>query len=442
MIEALIKSVDKGQYWSNWSKTVQCVADSIFYPKKEEEIVEIIHYAKSNGKRIRVAGSGHSFSRLMETNQIIVVLTYLRGIINIDKEKKQATIWAGTSIKDANDALYRDGLAMINLGDIDVQTVSGATATGTHGTGTSFGNISSEIVHFTIVTAAGEILECSKEENSDLFEAGRVSLGALGIITKITFNVADAYKLKYTSSAGKFEATLDKLEEYNQNNRNFEFYYFPFSDTIQLKESNITDERVKHNKLIAHLSDVFVENTVMQIICKLGKNIPALHKKLSRFMAWGVPKGTKVNYSHEIYATVRNVRFKEMEYNIPIEHFKECALKMKAMVEEKSYPIFFPSECRFVKGDDIWLSPAYQRDSAYIAIHVYHETDHKSYFSDMEALFTSYGGRPHWGKMHTRTAAYLSKNYEKWDDFLALRQKMDPTKLFLNPHLEEVFGVE
>lgn len=442
MINGLIKSVGKkGTKWSNWAGNVECVAEQVFYPRTEAEIVEIIQLATEEKKRIRVVGEGHSFSPLIATDYFIISLKYMAGIIHIDQENLLATAWAGTSINKANTALFKSGLAMINLGDIDVQSLGGATATGTHGTGTSFGNVSTEITAFTIITASGEILNCSKDENTDLFMAGRVSLGTFGIITKMTFNVVKAYKLEYTSSSNDFYKTLDTLEESNEKNRNFEFYYFPYSDKLQIKETNITDKPVKHNKMLAYINDVFLENTVMSMVSKIGITFPSTAKTLSRWMAKAVPKGTTIDYSHEIYATVRNVYFKEMEYNIPIEHFKACIQEFKDLLEKNEYFVFFPVECRFVKGDDIWLSPAYGRDSAYIAIHVFKEQAHDPYFKDMEALFMRYNGRPHWGKMHTRTAETLSTTYEKWDDFLALRAKMDPDKLFLNPHLEAVFGV-
>lgn len=442
MIESLIKSVgNRGTKWSNWAGNVECVAEHIFYPRTEAEIVEVIQLATKEKKRIRVVGEGHSFSKLIATDHFIVSLKYMAGIIHVDKEKLVATAWAGTSINKANTELFKSGVAMINLGDIDVQSLGGATATGTHGTGTAFGNVSTEIVAFTIITANGEILNCSKDENIDLFMAGRVSLGAFGIITKMTFNVAEAYKLEYTSSSNDFYKTLDTLEDSNSKNRNFEFYYFPYSDKLQIKESNITDKPVKNNKILAYINDVFLENTVMKLISWIGITFPSTAKKLSRWMAKAVPKGSKVDYSHKIYATVRNVYFKEMEYNIPIEHFKTCIQEFKDLLEKNEYFVFFPVECRFVKGDDIWLSPAHGRDSAYIAIHVFTKMEHDPYFKDMEALFMRYEGRPHWGKMHTRTAETLSTTYKKWDDFLALRAKLDPDKLFLNPYLEAVFGV-
>lgn len=443
MIEGLIKSVaKKGTQWSNWAGNVACVAEHIFYPRTEADIIEVIQLAAREGKQIRVVGEGHSFSPLIATDCFILSLTYMTGIIDVDKDNLQATAWAGTSINKANAALFKFGVAMINLGDIDVQSLAGATATGTHGTGTAFGNVSTEIVAFTIVTADGRILNCSKDENARLFAAGRVSLGALGVITKITFNVVEAYKLEYKSSANDFYETLDALEAYNQKNRNFEFYYFPYSNQLQLKESNVTDKPIKHNKILAHINDVFLENTVMKLVCKVGVTFPSLTKTLGRWMAKAVPKGVTIDYSHEIYATVRDVRFKEMEYNIPIEHFKTCIRAFKDLLEEKEYEVFFPVECRFVKGDDIWLSPAYGRDSAYIAVHVPAAAEHNPYFKEMEALFMRYDGRPHWGKMHTRTAESLSATYEKWDDFLALRAELDPNELFLNPHLKKVFGLE
>ena len=427
--------------WSNWSGTVQCQTECLFYPSTEEELVEIVLKAAQEGRTIRVMGEGHSFSPLLETEVYIVSLRHLSGLVALDKEASTATAWAGMSIKDCNQALYEEGMAMINLGDIDVQSLAGATATGTHGTGTAFGNLSSEIVGFRLLTADGQLLNCSKEENPIIFAAGRISLGALGIITQLTFNVIPAYKLEYTSTAGLFEETMSKIEQYNQENRNFEYYYFPYSDTLQLKISNITDKPVKHNATLSYLNDVVMENGVFGMVTKLGSKLPKLKKFISRSIANAVPERTIINYSHKVYATVRQVRFKEMEYNIPREHFDACMREVKAAIEGETYFVFFPVECRFVKGDDCWLSPAYERDSAYIAIHTLPNMPHEPYFSDMEAIFKKYQGRPHWCKMHNRTATDLAPVYEKWEDFLALRERLDPQGLFLNPYLKQLFGL-
>ncbi|MGH1335824.1 MAG: D-arabinono-1,4-lactone oxidase [Aureispira sp.] len=427
--------------WSNWAGTVKCQTEGLFYPATEEALVTLVQQAAEQGKTIRVMGEGHSFSPLLETEVYIVSLRHLSGLIAVDKEAKVATAWAGMSIKNCNQALYEQGMAMINLGDIDVQSLAGATATGTHGTGTAFGNLSSEIVGFRLLTADGQLLNCSAKEHPTIFAAGRISLGALGIITQITFNIVPAYKLEYTSAAGQFEETMPQIEQYNQENRNFEYYYFPYSDILQLKTSNKTDKPIKHNAVLAYVNDVVMENGIFGAALKLGGLFPKLTKTISRSFAKTFPKGTTIHYSHKVYATVRQVRFKEMEYNIPVEHFDACMRAVKARIEEREYVVCFPVECRFVKGDDCWLSPAYQRDSAYIAVHTIPSMPHDPYFEEMEAIFKRYQGRPHWGKMHRRVAADLAPVYERWEDFLALRARLDPQGLFLNPYLKKLFGL-
>jgi FAD-linked oxidoreductase len=442
MVGSRIKNkLAKGLKWSNWAGNVTCYAEQILYPETEAQIVEIVQTAALAGKKIRLVGEGHSFSDLVATEHCIVSLSAYNGLVAVDKTNKTACIKAGTSIKKANEMLFKEGLAMINLGDIDVQSVAGATATGTHGTGVLFGNVSSEILSFRMVTADAQLICCSAKENTVLFEAGRVALGTLGIITQITFRVDEAYKLEYISSSDGFAETIANVQQYNANNRNFEFYYFPYSDKVQLKKSNKTDKAIRYNKVLAYINDVLIENIAMQTICSLAMRFPAWFKGINRFMANNFTQETKINYSHQIYATVRNVKFKEMEYNIPMEHFEACMHALKALIEEKEYYIFFPVECRFVKGDDIWLSPAYQRDSAYIAVHVYITAPHDPYFKEVEALFCSYSGRPHWGKMHTRKADYLAKVYPKWNDFLAIRNQYDPHGMFVNDYLSNIFDL-
>jgi FAD-linked oxidoreductase len=434
--------IQKLPFWQNWAKNVSCSPSMIYYPKNEQEVVEIIQKAKAEHKRVRVVGNGHSFTNLAKTNQIMLSLSEMQGLIGMDEEKMEATAWAGTSINKMNSLLFDRGYNLANLGDIDVQSIAGATATGTHGTGTAFGIVSTQIQKLTLVTAAGEIVECSAAENPDLFQAARVSLGALGIITRMTFKVVPAYRLDYRSSKAKLADTLDRLEEYNANNRNFEFYWFPYTKTVQLKMSNETTDKIKDNATMRYINQHLMENTLFQGMCNIGKWFPNSYPLISKIAAIGVSKEHKINDSHKVYASPRNVRFKEMEYNVPREHFKEIMERMVAKINEQHYRVYFPIECRFVKGDDIWLSPAYQRESAYIAIHVDHRTPHDPYFRDIEEIMMEFGGRPHWGKMHKRSAENLSTAYPMWGAFTELRAKMDPEGMFLNDHLEEVFGVE
>lgn len=427
--------------WKNWAGNVSCQPADIYHPRTEAELKDLVDKARKEGRRIRMVGSGHSFTPIAATDGYMLTLQNMQGLIQLDKDKKQATVWAGTTINALGKLLHEQGLAQINLGDIDKQSIAGATSTGTHGTGINFGGISTQIVALRLLTADGQFIDASPDQNAEIFEAARIGLGALGIVTQVTLQLVDAYKLEYRVAKASLEDTLQNLEKYKQENRNFEFYWFPYTDTVQLKMSNETQDPVQDGAFKKYINQTIMENKVFGLICRFGRSFSSNYRRINRLLAWAIGPEKRVNYSHMIYASQRDVRFKEMEYNIPAEHFPEVLRAVKALMEEKKYPVFFPLECRWTQPDDIWLSPSYGRASAYIAFHVFENTPHEQYFADMEAICMQYGGRPHWGKMHSRRADNLQTDYPKWADFCALRQTLDPQGLFLNPHLEQLFGL-
>lgn len=429
-----------GSQWNNWSSSVKATPHEILYPENEADVQAMVRKAQEQGQKIRVVGAGHSFTPLVKTDSLIISLDKLSGIISVDKEQGQAVVWAGTRLKELGELLHQQGLAMENLGDIDVQSIAGALSTGTHGCGITFGVLATQMVSCTIVTANGELLELDEKKDPERFKAAQVSLGTLGIITRMGLRLSPAYKLKYTSKKETFDQVLDNLEEYKNNNRNFEFYWFPYSETTQTKVMNITDEAPKGNGFGSWLNDIVLENGVFWVISRISRHIPGTFKAMSRLAAWGVSASSNTSWSHNVFATKRLVRFQEMEYNLPTENFIPALREVKEAMETFNFKVHFPLECRFVKGDDIWLSPAYRRDSAYIAVHSYKGMPHREYFGAMEAIFKKYNGRPHWGKMHNRTAADLKQLYPKWEDFQQLRRELDPTGLFLNEYMKELFG--
>lgn len=429
-----------GNRWRNWSSSVKATPQQILFPETEAEIQAIVRKAQQNGQKIRVVGAGHSFTPLVQTDSIIVSLDRLSGIISVDKEKEEAVVWAGTRLKELGSLLHEQGLAMENLGDIDVQSIAGALSTGTHGCGITLGVLASQLVSITMVTAEGELLELNPQSDPERFKAAQVSMGTFGIITRMGLRLRKAYKLKYSSKKETFEEVLESLEDYKKNNRNFEFYWFPYSETIQTKVMNITEEPPKGNGIGNWLNDIFLENGVFWVISRISRHIPGTFRAMSRLSAWGVSASSNTAWSHQVFATKRLVRFQEMEYNIPAEHFSDALREIKEAMETFNFRVHFPIECRWVKGDDIWLSPAYQRDSAYIAVHSYKGMAHEEYFGAMEAIFKKYNGRPHWGKMHNQTAKTLKQSYPKWDDFQGIRKALDPSGLFLNGYMKELFG--
>ena len=423
--------------WTNWSESVVAHPQQIFVPKTEGELIRFLK--RGQFKKIRVAGSGHSFTDLVDTDTVIILMDQLQGLISHDPETLQATVWGGTKLKALGETLHSLGMAQVNLGDIDVQSITGAFSTGTHGSGTSYKAVANQVIGIRLVTASGKVIECSETQNREIFKAAQVSLGSLGIITQVTLQAQKAYKLKYESKKSTIRDTLRNLERYKAENRSFEFYWFPFTDTVQLKFLNETDEPIRVGKFSEWFDETVMENGVFGFLSLICKHFPGFTKTVSKISAMGVPTGSKVNWSHKVFATVRKVKFLEMEYNIPAEHFSEVLLKIKETVDKHQFKVHFPIECRWSAGDEIPICPAYGRDSAYIAIHMFKGMPYKDYFDAIEEIFKLCEGRPHWGKMHTQTAEELQSRYPKWHDFHKLRKELDPDGVFMNDHLKEIF---
>jgi FAD-linked oxidoreductase len=434
-------SQTKSSSWSNWSGSVQCNPKEILEPSSVEEIQSIVKRCAAEKSTIRVIGSGHSFTGLVGNNKTLISLDAYQGVENVDKEKSQAVVRAGTKLKLLGETLLSNGLAQVNLGDIDVQSIAGATSTGTHGTGITLGSVSTQIAEITLVTAKGEVLVCSETQNKETFKAAQVAMGALGIVTKVKLQLVPAYKLKYVKEKVNLDDCLNNLDKYKTQNRNFEFYWFPHTNTIQAKMLNITDEAPMKSSVMKYFNDMVLENGAFKVLSELCRMFPSMSKSVAKISAGAVSTGVDINYSNRIYATPRLVKFQEMEYNLPAEHAVQAIKEMRESINANNFKVHFPIEVRFVKGDDIYLSPAYQRDSVYIAVHMYKGMEYKTYFDAMETIFKKYNGRPHWGKMHTRTASELSQLYPMWGKFQEIRHQLDPEGLFMNDYLRKLMVV-
>ncbi|MFS1514152.1 D-arabinono-1,4-lactone oxidase [Chengkuizengella sp. SCS-71B] len=427
--------------WKNWSGLVKSSPQNMIYPQNIEEVVKLIQNCIDHKQRLRVVGSGHSFSPLVHTNQLLVSLDDMQGIAEVNDSEQWSEVWAGTKLKKLSMLLHQQGFALENMGDVDHQSIAGALSTGTHGTGVSLGNLSTQIKELTIVTGTGEVITCSEEKNQNIFKAASISLGALGIIVKVKLKVVPAYKLHCKSSKQPITNCLEQLNHL-KTNRNFEFFYYPHTETAQIKVTNETNQAPSPNRPFQKFKNIVLENYVFWLLSEASRIFPRLSKTISRITASGVPNTEKINYSPFVYTSDRVVRFNEMEYCIPERNLKKVVEEMKSCMDQQQFAVHFPIECRYVKKDDIWLSPSYQRNSAYIAVHMYKGMEYESYFQEMEKIMQKYNGRPHWGKMHTLTSDKLQKLYPKWNDFQKLRGQMDPEGLFLNDYLEGLFDTK
>lgn len=426
----------------NWGGNVQFQPQRIFYPTTEAEIVNFVKQNAQQKQSIRVIGSGHSWTPLCETYYNLISLDNYQGIVSIDAQNLTATVKAGSKLHLLNPQLFEHGLAMENLGDIDVQSIAGAVSTGTHGTGITLGIIPTQVIAMRLITATGEVLECSNTQNPEIFKAAQVSLGALGIISTLTLQCVPAYKLLYTAQKETVQQCLQNIDDYIKNNRNFEFYWLTNTNTVQTRFSNITELPPDSKNIFRHFNDLVLENGVFGLLNEAGKHIPKSTKTVNKIMELGLSTNVKkINWSHKVYATIRLVKFYEMEYNIPIEKFKDVFLEIKECVAKNNFKVHFPTENRFLKADDIYLSPAYQRNSAHISFHVYKGNNYYKYFDAVENICKNNQGRPHWGKMHTANAQELNNMYPMWQKFLEIRKQLDPNQLFVNGYLKQLFGL-
>jgi FAD-linked oxidoreductase len=426
--------------WQNWSGSVRATPAEIVHPATQDEMIAVVKDCRARGRKLRVVGTGHSFTPLVQTDGVLMVLDRYTGIVSVDAERGRATVRAGTPIQALGEALFGHGLAQPNLGDIDVQTIAGAISTGTHGSGATLGSLSTQVAGLTLITAAGEVLECSEETNRAIFKAAQVSLGALGIISTVTLQLVPAFTLHYVWRKESLREALAGIDRYVAGNRNFEFFWMPYTDAVLAKFMNPTGAPPRRKSLVRRFNDSVLENGVFWLMSEYARRFPAQAPAVSRVAGALMSGGTDINHSHRIFATPRLVKFQEMEYSIPAAEFVSVIEEIDATIRRRRFQVHFPIECRFVRGDDIPLSPAYGRDSAFIAVHMYRGMAYRPYFAAMEAIFKRHAGRPHWGKLHSRSAQDLPALYPQWDAFQAVRRALDPDGFFLNRHLAALFA--
>lgn len=402
------------QRWSNWSGSVTCAPRTIASPRSEAELAATVARAARAERTVRVVGTGHSFTPLCATDGLLLSLDHMQGMIAVNRDKQTATFWAGTKIHAMGEPLLRAGLAMENMGDIDRQSIAGAIGTGTHGTGPTLGSIATQVVGLRLITATGEIVDCSPSQNPNLFKAAQVSFGTLGVLSQVTLRVLPAYRLHERTWVEPFETCMDRLAERIAANRHFEFFWVPGEDLCACKALNPTHETsVPSNAAYQPPAD-----------------------RLARYVG---PQ--RIDWSHRIFPSARNVKFNEMEYAVPAEAGAACMNEIRHLMQTRHPDVAWPVEYRTLAADDIWLSPAHGRATVTISIHQAAELPHQHFFSDAERVFRTFEGRPHWGKLNTMTREEARQAYPRMGDFVALRAELDPDNRFGNAYLNPLLGV-
>jgi L-gulono-1,4-lactone dehydrogenase len=427
--------------WSNWAGDQTCTPAEILSPTNRDELVEAVAGAAAAGRKVSVAGSGHSFTETALCDGTLVRVEALAGVLDADPGSGLVEVGAGTVLADLNEELARLGLAMENLGDIDRQTIAGAISTGTHGTGARLRNISAQVEGMELVLAGGGVRHLTAADDPELLRAARVGLGALGAIATVTLRCVPAFVLDRVDSPRPREEVLGRFAELAEAHDHFELFTFPYADSALVLERNRTAEPPRpRGRVAAYLNDVVLENWALEALSATGRALPRTIPALSRMAARLASGSRTVDRSDRVFVNDRRVRFTEMEYGIPREHGPEAARRVIEWVRANRYPVFFPIEMRVAAADDALLSPSHARESAYIAVHQYRGMEWRPYFEAVEEIMDSYGGRPHWGKRHFQTAATLAPRYPAWEVFQHAREQLDPARTFTNPYAERVLG--
>jgi FAD-linked oxidoreductase len=430
--------------WHNWSGLESASPTRVVEPANADAVAAEVRAARETGARVKMVGTGHSFTAIGAPEQTMLTPGGLAGLRSVDREAMTVTAGSGTVLKDLNRALELAGLSLHNMGDIAEQTLAGAISTGTHGSGGSAASLAAQVVGLELVSGTGEILRATPDHNPDVLEMARVGLGALGVVTSVTFRVEPLFLLEAHEQPMSWDEAVATYDDMTASSDHVDMYWFPHTDRMLTKRN----ERRGHDlsqarplsRFRAWLDDDLLQNTVFGALTAGANRAPGVIPRMNRMAAGLLGERTFSDVPHRVLTARRSVVFREMEYAVPREAGLAALAEARRAIDASGLRISFPVEIRTAPADDIPLSTAYRRESLYLAFHTHRDADHLDYFALLEPIMRAHDGRPHWGKVHTRSAADLRPAYARFDDFLAMRDRLDPDRVFANAHLERILG--
>lgn len=436
--------------WQNWAHTESSRPTLEVRPRSTDMVIAAVERARETGHTVKPIGASHSFSGIGATDGVRLDFSRLRGLVSADTQRDRVTLWAGTHLWELPGILEPLGLALENMGDIDRQTIAGATQTGTHGTGLAFGGLSTQIVGATLVTGTGEFITVSDTENPELLPAVALGLGALGVLVTVTVQCVPRYLLDVIEAPVAFDEVREGFVERSRAADHFEFYWFPHTKRARTKtntrlpiDTSLDAEANGARPLGAvsrYVDEELANNLALGALAGFQRFVPRSTPNINRAIEGISSRRSYADESHRVYVTKRRVKFREMEYSVPLEAVPDVLAELRSMIERRDFRVSFPIEVRSAAADTLMLSTAHGRECGYIAVHRYWRDSDTAYFREAEAILAAHDGRPHWGKMHTRTARDLSVRYPRFGEFLAVRDRLDPDRVFSNPYLDRILG--
>ncbi|MGO3147276.1 MAG: D-arabinono-1,4-lactone oxidase [Leucobacter sp.] len=438
--------------WRNWARTASSRPTIEVRPRTTDQIIAAVNRARETGHTVKPIGASHSFSAIGATDGVRLDFSRMRGVVSADTKSGRVTLWGGTHLWELPGILGPMGLALENMGDIDQQTITGATQTGTHGTGLKFGGLSTNIVGATLVTGTGELLTVSETEHAELLPAIQLGLGALGVLVTVTVQCVPRFLLEVVEAPARFAEVCESFVERSHSADHFEFYWFPHTEGVRTKTNTrtpIEQHPGGHGSgsvarplgpVARYFDEELINNVALGALAGFQSLVSRSTPRINRTIAGVSSARAYSDESHRVFVTPRRVQFREMEYSVPLSAVPEALKELQSLIDRRGFRVSFPIEVRSAAADDTMLSTAYGRESGYIAVHRYWRDTDTEYFREAEAILTAHDGRPHWGKMHTQSAAVLSERYPRFNDFVGVRDRLDPDRVFTNPYLDRVLG--
>jgi L-gulono-1,4-lactone dehydrogenase len=427
--------------WVNWGRNQRVQPIRTVTPQSCEEVVAAVRAAARDGLAVKALGAGHSFNAIAVTEGVQLRPSGLTALRRFDASTGEITVESGMTLRRLTTLLERAGRTLANLGDIAEQTVAGAIATGTHGSGRRTAALAEQVTGLELVLADGSLVTCSAQEHPDLFQAARIGLGAFGVITAVTWRTEPMFLLRADERPMPLTTLLAEFDELSGVNDHLDVYWWPHTEQTLLKRNNRVEGPARPLSAVrCWLDDEVMANGALAVLTHAGRAAPRFVPALNRLTTRAVPRRTYSDVAHRVFTSSRRVRFVETEWALPRGTLVPALRELAAVLERARLLVGLPIQIRIAPADDMWLSPAYGRSTAYVAAHVSPRVAYEEYFGLVEQLMVAYEGRPHWGKIHTRTADDLAASYPRFRDVVAMRDRVDPDHRFANGYLRQVLG--
>jgi FAD/FMN-containing dehydrogenase len=400
--------------WTNWVGNQSFTPAYAAAPSDEEEVAALVRAAAERGAGVRVSAATHSFTPIVQTDGLLLDLSGMRGVVSTDAGQKRAQALPGTLIRDFYEPLWTEGLALRNQGDIDTQQIAGAVATATHGSGTRYTSLSGVVRGVRLVTGSGEVRDIGEDE-PDLLRAAQVSVGMLGVMTRLELEVTDAYRLREQVGLRPWDDVMERWDELVATHRHFGFFWLP------------TEESGALYNLDSH-GETVTDQCYVKVYDEVGDDVPD-----------DATEGRRVDRCYRIFPMVYDPNFHELEYFVPLEKGPDALQAMRKLMLRSLPDSVYPLEVRTVGPDDAFLSPQYETATTVISVSGKPGTDYWDYLRSVDSLLADFDARVHWGKLHFLTPERLHALYPRAADFIAIRRELDPQGVFLNDHLRPLF---